>query len=66
MTKDAARSEPPHNPIERALASWQPAKALMAANRLDVFSVPLVRMRSMRVVLSQPAGTRCAVAMGPR
>jgi SAM-dependent methyltransferase len=28
-----------HNPIERTLAGWQPARALMAANHLDFFSI---------------------------
>jgi hypothetical protein len=50
VTKDAARPEPPRNPIERALAGWQPAKVLMAANRLDVFTVLGDRLLSVREI----------------
>jgi hypothetical protein len=50
MTKDAARPQPPRNPIERALAGWQPARVLMAANRLDVFTTLGDRMLSVREI----------------
>ena len=39
MTTDPSRREPPPNPILRAMAGWQPARVLMAANRLEVFNV---------------------------
>jgi predicted O-methyltransferase YrrM len=50
MTKDATQREPPRNPIERALAGWQPAKVLMAANRLDVFNALGDKMLSVREI----------------
>ncbi len=39
MTAEASRQEPPPGPIMRTMAEWQPPRVLMAANRLDVFSV---------------------------
>ena len=39
MTTEPPRREAPASPIMRAMAGWQPAKVLMAANRLEVFNV---------------------------
>lgn len=38
MTAAQQPPRPPVDPITRALAGWQPARVLMAANRLDVFT----------------------------
>jgi hypothetical protein len=38
MTGSSGREAPRRNPVDRALAGWQPARALMAANRLDFFT----------------------------
>jgi predicted O-methyltransferase YrrM len=39
MTTPSPRPEPRPGAIMRAMAGWQPARVLMAANRLDVFNV---------------------------
>ena len=39
MTTGPSRETQRYNPIDRALAGWQPAKVLMAANHLDFFTV---------------------------
>ncbi len=39
MTSQSSRPGPRPDAIARAMAGWQPAKVLMAANRLDVFNV---------------------------
>ena len=39
MTTESPRREGPASPIMRAMAGWQPARVLMAANRLEVFNV---------------------------
>jgi len=39
MTTQSPRREPRPDAIARAMAGWQPARVLMAANRLDVFNV---------------------------
>ena len=38
MASGADREVQRRNPIDRALAGWQPARVLMAANRLDFFT----------------------------
>ena len=47
---------PTTDPITRALAGWQPARVLMTANRLDVFSVLGDRYLSVRET-AQACGT---------
>jgi predicted O-methyltransferase YrrM len=39
VTTERPRQEGPPNPMMRAMAGWQPARVLMAANRLEVFNV---------------------------
>jgi precorrin-6B methylase 2 len=39
METKASEEGQQHNPIERALAGWQPARVLMTANHLDFFSI---------------------------
>jgi predicted O-methyltransferase YrrM len=39
VTTEPPRREAPASPIMRAMAGWQPARVLMAANRLEVFNV---------------------------
>jgi len=39
MTGNSTRRDPNDNPILRAMWGWQPARVLMAANRLDVFTI---------------------------
>ncbi len=38
MTSGSSQEAQRRNPIDRALAGWQPAKVLMAANHLDFFT----------------------------
>lgn len=38
MTTEPSQREAPANPILRAMTGWQPARVLMAANRLEVFN----------------------------
>ena len=38
MTTGSGQAAPRRNPIERAMAGWQPARVLMAANHLGFFS----------------------------
>ena len=50
MTTQSSRPEPRPDAIARAMAGWQPAKIVMAANRLDVFNVLGEQLLSVREI----------------
>jgi predicted O-methyltransferase YrrM len=56
MASSQPSPRPPSDPITRALAGWQPARVLMAANRLNIFTVLGDRYLSVREI-AQGCGT---------